>query len=118
MILLSCSNGVLGSIIFIFKNILNIIWIAGPILAIISLIINLFVMISNPEDKKVLSKIKNSVIALVVLFFIPTFVNVTMGLVGETEIGSCWSDSRNLFSSSSNYSSLSISMIIWIRIFS
>ena len=91
MILMDCNSAVLGSILSIIKNVLNIIWIVGPILAIISLIINFMNMMKDPENKKVPKRIKNSLIALVVLFMIPTIVNVAMSLVSDsTEIGACW----------------------------
>ena len=91
MILMDCNNAVLGNILYTAKNILNIIWLAGPILAIISLIINFAMLVKDPEDKKVPKKIKNSIIALVVLFMIPTIVNVAMRLADDnTEISACW----------------------------
>ena len=91
MILMECNSAVLGNILYIVKNILKLIWIAGPILAIISLIINFMMLVKDPEDKKVPKKIKNSLIALVVLFMIPTIVNVAMSLANDsTEISACW----------------------------
>lgn len=92
MILMDCNNVVLGNFLYIVKSILNIIWIVGPLLAMISLIINFTMMVKDPEDKKVPKKIKNSIIALVVLFMIPTIVNATMALLGDNaEISACWS---------------------------
>ena len=60
MILLDCNNAALGSILFIIKNIVNLIWIVGPILAIVSLAVNLTLLVKDPEDKKLPKKIKNS----------------------------------------------------------
>ena len=91
MILMDCNNAVLGSFLYAAKNVLNIIWIAGPILAIISLAINFTMLMSNPDDKKIPKKIRNSFIALAILFFIPTIVNVSMNFAGDkTEISACW----------------------------
>ena len=91
MILVDCNNAVLASFLYMVKNVLNIIWIVGPMLAIISLTINLTMLVKNPEEKKVPSKIRNSIIALIVLFMIPTIVNVSMALLGNNyEISSCW----------------------------
>ena len=104
MILMDCSNVVLSNLIVIFKNIVNIIWVIGPILAIISLIINISIMMSNPDDKKIPKKIKNCIIALIVLFFIPLLVNVTMNLLGDnTSFSSCWNNSNRKISTSSSY---------------
>ena len=67
---MNCNDGIIGSFIYIFKNILNIIWIAGPILSILSLTINITILAKDPDEKKTIKKIKYSVIALVILFFI------------------------------------------------
>ena len=90
MILMDCNDIVLGSILVILRNILDIIWIVGPILAIVSLIINITLLMKDPDDKKVPKKIKNSILALVLLFFVPTIVNAAMYMLGEnTIISSC-----------------------------
>lgn len=48
-------------------------------------------MVTNPDDKKGLSKIKNSVIAAIVIFFIPMLVNVLFQAMGEKyNVSSCW----------------------------
>ena len=52
MILMECNSRVLGGILYFVKNILNLIWIAGPILAIISLVISFIMLMKDPEDKK------------------------------------------------------------------
>ena len=69
MILMECNDVVLGGVLSILRNILNFVWILGPILAIISLIINITLLVKDPDDKKVPKKIKNSILALFILFF-------------------------------------------------
>lgn len=91
MILMDCNNATLGILLYYFKSVLNIIWIAGPILAIISLTINFTLLMKEPDDKKLPKKIKNSFIALAVLFLIPTIVNAAMLLANDSfEISACW----------------------------
>lgn len=88
---MDCNNAELGILLYYFKNILNIIWIVGPILAVISLAINFTMMVKNPDDKKVPKKIKNSFIALFVLLLIPTIVNAFMLIANDSfEISACW----------------------------
>ena len=53
MILMDCNDVVLGSILTILRNILNIVWILGPLLAIVSLVINITKLVKDPDDKKV-----------------------------------------------------------------
>lgn len=94
MILLDCNNAALGSILYIIKNIVNLIWIVGPILAIVSLAVNLTLLVKDPEDKKLPKKIKNSLFALIFLFLVPTIINASMSMMGEDNIfSSCWNSS-------------------------
>ena len=91
MILVSCNNAELGILLYYVKNVLNIIWIVGPLLAIISLTINFTMMAKNPDDKKIPKKIKNSFIALFILILIPTIVNAFMLIANDSfEISACW----------------------------
>ena len=104
MILMECNDVILGSVLTILKNILNIIWIVGPILAIISLIINITTLIKEPDDKKVPKKIKNSILALVFLFFVPTIVNAFMYMLDDsTELSACWAGDISTLKSNSSY---------------
>lgn len=87
----TCSSGDLLAFTQIAKKILNLIQIFGPLLLIISLIMTFIKLMGNPDDKKLKSKIKNSLIATVLLFFIPMLVNVTMGMVDNSyDLSACW----------------------------
>lgn len=83
-------------ILMVLKRALTIIQILGPILAIVSLMISLFKMVSKSdlgEMDKIKKRIKNSLIALVMLFFIPLFINIVMYLVGNnTVLTECWNN--------------------------
>lgn len=102
MLLVSCSGGIVGGLVYIAKRIVNIIWVIGPILAIISLIYNITMMLKNPDDEKTPKKIKNSVMALIILFFIPMFVNVTMKLT-DNSISACWKSANNPMEINTSY---------------
>ena len=82
-------------LIKILKNILKILQIVGPVLAILSLTITLFNIVKAADINAITKnkkKIVNSLIALVVLFLLPAIVNLVMGLIGEkTSFTSCWS---------------------------
>ena len=82
MILMDCNNATLGIILYYFKNILNIIWIVGPLLAIISLTINFIMLVKDPEDKKAPHKIRNSLIAYGVFCYI--LIHIAVNLLGIT----------------------------------
>jgi len=93
----------LKSVFYIIKNINNLIFLIAPILAIICIIIILIKKTTNPEDKKLLSKLKNSIIALIVVFIIPTIMNAFLFMLGENNsLTSCYQES-NSFSHASQY---------------
>ena len=67
-----CQSPVLQGVLSITKNVLLLIQIISPILLILSLTYNITGIMQNPDDsKKRMAKLKNSVIALVIIFFIP-----------------------------------------------
>ena len=87
----TCNDSALAVILPIARRVLTFIQIIGPILCIISLTISFVNLIINPEEKKEPNKIKNKIIALVLLFFIPTIVNAVMGILDDsTEFSRCW----------------------------
>ena len=96
----SLNCGGIYPILMIFKRGLTIIQILGPILAIVSLMITLFKMSSNSdigEMEKNKKRIKNSLVALVTIFFVPLFINIVMYLVGNnTVLTECWNDLDNM----------------------
>ena len=57
-------------------------------------------------SKKTKKTIKKLVIALLVLFFIPTIVNAVVGLLGpENNINACWNNASDVSSNTGNYNS-------------
>lgn len=96
-----CQSQSLSAILTILKNILSIIHIIVPILLIISLIIQITKLVANPEDKKKFNKLKNTVLSIIIIFFIPTLVNTVMNMIGsDLEIGRCWNDKPKMQESS------------------
>ena len=92
----TCGNPALANLFNIAQRIITIIQILAPILAIVALGINLTKSVMNPDDKKNFSMYKNWIIALVMVFAIPTLVNVTMGILGEDyDISACWNNAKN-----------------------
>ncbi len=95
-----CSDPGLANILAIVKKFMNILWIVGPILAIIATGINLTKLMTNPDEKKYKPLIKNSITALLFLFFIPIIVNTVMGLLDESfEFAACWNYAENVSTS-------------------
>lgn len=98
----SCHDSAIGGILRVVKNGLTIIQIVGPILALISISIFFFKLVKNPDDKKIMNKIRNSFIALVVLFFIPLFVNIVFSWMGSNnDLSECWNSANMSFGNTS-----------------
>lgn len=86
-----CSSPELAGIIQITKKVFELIELIAPLTLIVMVVISLFLLMMNPEDKKGLSKLKNSITACVIIFFIPVVANLVMTLVGNNfTISSCW----------------------------
>ena len=87
----SCSDFALVGILSVVKQILQLIQIVGPILLTVSLSINFIKLVNRPDDKKIPAKIRNSIIALFVVFFVPLITNVVFGMLDDsTPLSSCW----------------------------
>ena len=99
---IECKSVEINNILYIVRSIMNIIMIIAPILAIIFLAILLTKKVMDPDEKKLTSKIKNTINALVIVFFIPTIINVTMYMLGnKTDFSSCYTTAQKLSQSTS-----------------
>ncbi len=94
---MTCNDSALLSVIAMVKNILNILTLAIPIVLILMLSIDISKLVIDPNDSnraKILKSIVNKAIATVVVFFLPTIVNMFMGAVGTDNFqkASCWKE--------------------------
>ena len=100
---IQCSSVEMNSIMYIVKSIMTTLMIIAPILAIISLSILLVRKVMKPDEEKSTKKIKNVFLALAILFFIPTIMNVLMYVLGDsTDISSCYTTAQKI-DPNSNY---------------
>ena len=100
---IQCNSVGINNILYIVKQFMNLIMIIAPILAIISFIILLTQLVMKPDEKKLLKKLKNATMALVIIFFIPLIVNVSMNMLGDsTDISSCYNNAEKV-SNDSHY---------------
>lgn len=98
-----CTDPGLANILAIIKKFMNILWIVGPILAIISAVIIAIKLMSNPEEKKYKPLFKNCIMALLFVFFIPLLVNVVMGLLDSSfEVAACWNQAESVSTNGQN----------------
>lgn len=88
-----CDDPALHNILIIVKRTLSLIQIIGPVICLVSLVMTIIFLVNNPEDKKAMAKIKNTLIALLLLFGIPVIVDSVMVLADDSFIvSSCWKD--------------------------
>jgi len=99
---MSCSAS-LSNIFYVVKNIMNIIMIITPIIGIVAFSILLIKMTFNPEEKKLIKRLTNSVSALIFIFFIPMFLTIVMYALGESnDVSRCYL-SASKFDSKASY---------------
>ena len=102
-----CSaDGGLVKVLSLIIKIINIIRIAVPIALIIWCMIDIFNSMTNPDNKDTKKKISERIITAIIVFLVPTIVNLVMDLVsvgngGTTETGvkfnatECWVNAKN-----------------------
>lgn len=79
-----CSSETVIVFLMIVNRVLSIIRIVVPILLMFSLAISFFKIVVNPEEKKYQKSVKNKIIAIVIMFFIPTIVKAIIYTVSTT----------------------------------
>lgn len=77
-----CSNILFLRIIYYVKVILSILRFVVPIVLIIKLAISFYQNMFNPDDKnKILKEVFGKIIACLVIFFVPTMINLIVKLI-------------------------------------
>ena len=87
-----CLQPLFLRILYIIGRIINIVKFAVPIVLIIRVAIDMYRHVINPEDKDGLSKIKNKIIASVVIFLTPTIVSLLYSFIEKTIVNYEYSD--------------------------
>ena len=87
-------------IMYFIKLFLNIIRFVVPIIVIFMIILDLVRNVINPNDKEGMKKIINRVVAAIVIFLVPTFINLVVYLISYIELAS---DSNTDFKTSRCY---------------
>ena len=106
-----CQSSIMSNFIAIAKGIIYLICIIVPILLILSLTIKLVQLVNNPDEKKVPKNILNSLLAAIIIFFIPIIINVVINISSSNANDSeefnflvCWKNAKmTSFSSSTKY---------------
>lgn len=92
-----CSDYALASTLSIIYNIINLIHIIVPIILLVMVTINLTQLVANPEEKKLLKKLTTKVLAAILVFFIPTIMNVFLNMLpNNMEVYGCMQQANKL----------------------
>lgn len=106
-----CGSYAVATLLSVFKRALNLIQMIGPIVGIIALIINFTKLMIIPDEKKLKNVIRNWAIAIIMLFLIPTCVNLVMRLFDDTfTVSKCWNQVDELFDNGVIYNTLANSI--------
>lgn len=106
-----CGSYAVATLLSVFKRALNLIQMIGPIVGIIALIINFTKLMITPDEKKLKNVIRNWAIAIIMLFLIPTCVNLVMRLFNDTfTVSKCWNQVDELFDNGVIYNTLANSI--------
>lgn len=102
-----CGSYAVATLLSVFKRALNLIQMIGPIVGVIALIINFTKLMITPDEKKLKNVIRNWAIAIIMLFLIPTCVNLVMRLFDDTfTVSKCWNQVDELFDNGVIYNTL------------
>lgn len=94
----ACSDPALAAVLSIVKRIFIIIEVIAPILLIVFTSVRIIDKVINPNSKEKSKFIINGFIALVIIFLIPSLLNLTIYIIGtRTNFSNCWNSSSNSF---------------------
>lgn len=92
--MLNCDSSGILKIILLAKNVLQIIQIAVPILLIVMAMFDVVKLIISAMDKtpQIIKKICNRFLAAVIVFLVPTILNLGLSVLGKSGVQSsdCW----------------------------
>ena len=72
----ACSDYALANILSLTQTAFDIICIAVPIILIISLVLTLIKVITDPDQKHFIRKLISQIAAAILVFLLPTIVNI------------------------------------------
>ena len=92
-----CNDYALASVLGVIKQIIDLLHIIIPIFLIVMVTFNFIQLMSNPEDKKAKKAIINRFLAAVIVFFVPTIINIILGIMPlPYDVISCWNNGNKI----------------------
>lgn len=94
-----CKEPALVPLINATRRLMETLQIIVPIILLIMISVQLFKLLVNPDEKNGLKKITNKIIAAMIIFFLPIFINITMSFMKDTEsfqVAACWNIAKGM----------------------
>ena len=95
----TCGDYGLANVLYIIQRLMTLLQIAVPIVAIVALVRILRKKVMNPDDSKLKNSIKNWLLALILFFILPVFIDITVSnadmafnnkSTSDYSVSSCW----------------------------
>lgn len=95
----TCGDYGLANVLYIIQRLMTLLQIAVPIVAIVALVRILRKKLMNPDDTKLKGRIKNWLLALILFFVLPVFIDVAISnadmafnnkSTSDYSISACW----------------------------
>ncbi len=89
-----CESKSVMKILYMVKVLFTIVQFAVPFILIITMSLDVYNLVADPSNtKKVFPVIKKRLIAALVIFFVPTILNLVLSALGdETSVSECWNN--------------------------
>ena len=95
----TCGDYGLADILYIIQRLMTLMQIAVPIVAIVALVRIFRKKMMNPDDTKLKGRIKNWLLALIIFFILPVFIDVVISnadmafnnrSTSDYSVSACW----------------------------
>ena len=91
-----CGDYAIVNILEVGRRIINLIQLLVPIVLMTAAIIQLVKMIARPDDNKNTKKIFNMLLAAVIIYFVPTAFDISIGVFPDDfSFASCWETAKS-----------------------
>lgn len=90
-----CSDYGIVTVLDITRKIFDLIQLFVPILLLVMATVNFIILVINPDAKNGKKKIINQFLAAIIVFFLPTIMNVVLNMIPNNfQIASCWQQAK------------------------
>lgn len=90
-----CNDYTLVTVLDVARKILGLVQLIVPIILIIMATYQFIMLMTNPDEKKLTKSLYNKFFAALIVFMVPIFVNVVLGMLPEKfSVSACWEQAK------------------------